>query len=280
MKGEIEIRQTLFDTEEELQQLVDLQNEVYCERNLVFTVDSFKRWYIENPFGRVLSFNAFDGDKMVAHYACIPTKLVFGDSVVDGIHSMATVTHPDYRGKGLFKTLAKLTYDYAKEQGYKFVIGVANANSFPGFIKYFDFKFISQLDVKMGWGTKIYPKRDDMVRKYWDKDAFDWRLGLCRADYNLHGHSLLGPYNSFVQTYMGYYPDPFLKMTNVIDKHWGFRPKLYVGLGAKFKSLYFTVPKFIKHSPFNLIFLDLTDGELPEVTKDNIFFQLFDFDVA
>lgn len=280
MRCELDIRQTRFDTEEELQQLVDLQNEVYRERNLIFTVDTFKRWYIENPFGRVLSFNAFDGDKMVAHYACIPTKLVFGNSVVDGIHSMATVTHPDYRGKGLFKTLAKLTYDYAKEQGCKFVIGVANANSFPGFIKYFDFKFISQLDVKMGLGTKIYPKREDMVRKYWDKDSFDWRLGLCRADYSLHGNSLLGPYNSFVQTYMGYYPDLFLKMTNVIDKRWGFRPKLYVGFGAKFKSLYFKVPKFIKHSPFNLIFLDLTDGELPEVTKDNIFFQLFDFDVA
>ncbi len=280
MKGEIEIHQTKFDTEEELQQLVDLQNEVYCERNLVFTVDSFKRWYIENPFGRVLSFNAFDGDKMVAHYACIPTKLVFGDSVVDGIHSMATVTHPDYRGKGLFKTLAKLTYDYAKEQGYKFVIGVANANSFPGFIKYFDFKFISQLDVKMGWGTKIYPKRDDMIRKYWDKDAFDWRLNCCRANYSQHEDCLLGQYNSFVQTFMGSYSESFLKKTNAQDNHWGFRPKLYVGLGAKFNSLYLTVPKFIKRSPFNLIFLDLTEGRLPQVTKDNIFFQLFDFDVA
>ena len=40
------------------------------------------------------------------------------------------------------------------------------------------------------------------------------------------------------------------------------------------------VPKFIRPSPFNLIFMDLTEGKLPKVTKENIFFQLFDFDVA
>lgn len=280
MSGELEIRQTRFDTEEELQQLVDLQNEVYRERNLNFTVDSFKKWYIDNPCGRVLSFNAFDGDKMVAHYACIPTRMVFGESVLDGIHSMATVTHPDYRGRGLFKTLAKLTYDYAKEKGYKYVIGVANANSFPGFIKYFDFKFIAQLEVKIGFGTNISPKKDGMIRKYWDKESFDWRLNCCKANYCRQGQSLLGQYNSLVQTYMGSYSEAFLKDTNAQDKRWGFRPRLYVGIGAQFKSMYFIMPKFIKHSPFNLIFLDLTDGLLPKVTKDNIFFQLFDFDVA
>ena len=163
MSRELEMRQTRFDTKEELQQLVDLQNEVYRERNLNFTVDFFKQWYIANPYGRVLSFNAFDGDKMVAHYACIPTKMILGDSVVEGLHSMATVTHPNYRGKGLFKTLAKLTYDYAKENGYKFVVGVANANSFPGFIKYLGFKFIARLDVKVGFGTNIFPKRIGII---------------------------------------------------------------------------------------------------------------------
>ena len=56
---------------------------------------------------------------------------------------------------------------------------------------------------------------------------------------------------------------------------------LYVGLGLEHKSgLYFNMPKFIKHSPFNLIFKDMSDGELPTINKDNIFFQLIDYDVA
>ena len=63
-------------------------------------------------------------------------------------------------------------------------------------------------------------------------------------------------------------------------KKTSIKPKLYVGLGAKFKGIYLKVPRWVKHSPFNLIFLDLTDGTLPKITKDNVFFQLFDFDVA
>lgn len=280
MNGNLDIRQSKFEADYELEQLVELQNEVYRERGIHFTVESFKQWYMANPCGRVLSFNAFDGDKMVAHYACIPTKMLFGGEIVVGIHSMATVTHPNYRGRGLFKTLAKLTYDYAKECGYKFVIGVANANSFPGFVKYFDFQFIARLDVKMGLGTGIVPENPDLICKYWDKDIFDWRLNCCKANYSLKGDSVLGKYNALVNTYMGTFSEDLLKLTSAQDKHWGFRPKLYVGIGAKFNSPYFKVPKFIKHSPFNLIFLDLTGGELPPVTKDNIFFQLFDFDVA
>ena len=132
----------------------------------------------------------------------------------------------------------------------------------------------------MGFGTKIHIDDNKTFKVYWDKEAFNWRLNTCAANYSRKGESIIGQYNSMVQTYMGSYNKNFLDSSNAQDKHWGFRPKLYVGKGAKFKSLYLTIPKFIKRSPFNLIFLDLTDGKLPQITKDNIFFQLFDFDVA
>jgi hypothetical protein len=51
-------------------------------------------------------------------------------------------------------------------------------------------------------------------------------------------------------------------------------------LGAKLPWSYWNVPRFIKHSPFNLVFRDLTDGKLPVMTKENVFYQLIDFDVA
>ncbi len=277
MEQGISIRQSLFDTNEELLQLVELQNEVYRERGLLFTVDSFKKWYLDNPLGHVLSFNAFDGDKMVAHYACIPTKMIFEGTIVTGLHSMATVTHPDYRGKGLFTTLAKQTIKLARELDYKYIIGVANANSFHAVSNCLGFSSITKLDVKIGFGTEISQKEDGMTRKYWDNDLFSWRLGCGEHEYTRKGKSLIGRYNMFVQTFIGTFDDELLRNTS--EKS-AFLPKLYVGTGAKFGSCYFDVPKFIKHSPFNLIFLDLTDGELPKITKDNIFFQLFDFDVA
>lgn len=277
---EYTIKQLYFDdVDVSLQKVVDLQNIVY-EGKHTFSVKGFKQWYLNNPMGKAISFNAFYGEELVAHYACIPYKMEIGGRVVTGLFDMATVTHPDHRGKGLFKKLAKTTYDYAKENGFEFVLGVANANSFPGYMKYFPFTYVGKLDVKMGLGTRIECNGNKLFRVYWDKDSFNWRLKCDTANYSRKGHSLLGKYNAIVQTYMGSYSDSLLENTDAKDKHWGGKPKLYVGMGAKFKSLYMGVPKFIKRSPFNLIFLDLTGGELPQVTKDNIFFQLFDFDVA
>lgn len=267
------------DGDVSLQKIADLQNKVY-EGSHTFKVKGFRQWYLNNPAGKVISFNAFYGEELVAHYACIPYKMEIEGRVVMGLFDMATVTHPDHRGKGLFKKLAQTTYDYAKKNGFEFVLGVANANSFPGYMKYFPFTFVGQLEVKMGLGTKIDSDGDKTFKVYRDSEIVNWRLEACKANYSRKNNALVGRYNSFVQTYMGSYSDTLLDSTNAQDKHWGFRPKLYVGMGAKFKSLYLTVPKFIKRSPFNLIFLDLTDGKLPKMTKDNVFFQLFDFDVA
>lgn len=280
MNNGLSIRKSDFDTTFELQQLVELQNEVYKERGIVFSREDFKRWYIDNPFGKAISFNAFDGDCMAAHYVCIPTKMNIEGRVVDGIKSMATVTHPNYRGKGLFKTLAKMTYDCARDMGYEFVIGVANANSFPGFMKYFPFVFVSQLEVKIGFGTHIEQDGEKTYSSYWDADALNWRTKCGGANYCRGNNAIIGKYNNVVQTYMGGFPDSLLSATEIEKKGSPLIPKLYVGLGAKFNSHYFTVPKFVKHSPFNLIFQDLTDGKLPPITKDNTFFQLIDFDVA
>lgn len=274
------IKQLLFDDGDiSLQKVVDLQNIVY-EYKHTFSVAGFRRWYLKNPMGPVVSFNAFYEDELVAHYACVPYKMIINGRVVLGLFDMATVTHPNHRGKGLFKKLAQTTYDYAKQNGFEFVLGVANANSFPGYMKYFPFTFVGQLEVKAGVGTGAINNIQKGFRVFWDVDSFNWRLKNCRANYFQNGNTLLGRYNTFIDTLMGVYPKSFLSSTNAREKHSVFKPKLYVGIGAKLKGLFITVPRFIKHSPFNLIFLDLTDGKLPAVTKDNILFQLFDFDVA
>lgn len=262
-----------------LQKIADLQNIVY-EGKHTFKIDGIRQRYLNNPMGKVISFNAFYGEELVAHYACVPYKMKIDGRVALGLFDIATATHPNHRGKGLFKTLAKTTFEYAKKQGYEFILGVANANSFPGYMKHFPFTFVGHLEVRFGWGTNIMPDGDKRFSIFWDADAFNWRLKCCKANYSRDKDCAIGKYNSYVQTFMGKYVDSFLDSTALTNKGWGKKPKLYVGMGAKFKSLYFKVPKFIKRSPFNLIFLDLTDGKLPVPNKDNFYFQLFDLDVA
>lgn len=267
------------DGDTSLKKIVDLQNVVY-EGKHSFSIRGFRQRYLNNPMGKVVSFNAFYKDEIVAHYACIPYKMKIDGQIVLGLLDIATVTHPDHRGKGLFKTLAQRTFQYAKENGFEFVLGVANANSFPGYMKHFPFTFVGQLDVRLGWGTNVIPNGEKQFSIYWDTDAFDWRLKCNRANYSREKDCAIGKYNSLVHTFMGKFEASFLDGTKLTCKGWGKRPKLFVGMGAKFNSLYLTVPKFIKRSPFNLIFLDLTEGMLPIPNKDNFYFQLFDLDVC
>ena len=109
------------DGDVSFQKIVDLQNVVY-EGKHKFRIESFRERYLNNPMGKVISFNAFYNDEIVAHYACVPYKMKINGRIVLGLFDIATATHPDHRGKGLFKTLAKTTFQYAKENGFEFVL--------------------------------------------------------------------------------------------------------------------------------------------------------------
>lgn len=286
MDQEYRIERMDFSNPEDMQKLVDLQNAVY-EGKHVFTSEGFKYWYLDNPNGRVVSFNALYGDVIAAHYALVPLKMKIEGRVVLGLLSMATVTHPNHRGKGLFKTLAKTTYEYAAQNGFEFVIGVANANSYPGFIKYFDFQDVGMLDVLVGCSNKISPKGDKVFSVFWDDSSLKWRAG--REGYSKDSTTLYGTKEvwkfkkaPFIKTFLGKKDRKQLEGLPIVSVNKLLRPlNLYVGLGSNAKDIgYYELPKFVKHSPFHLIFMDLTGGNLPKMTKDNVFFQLMDFDVA
>ena len=286
MVFEYKIEKLDFSIDSDMDKLVELQNIVYRGKHC-FTSSSFKYWYLDNPNGHVISYNALYGDIIAAHYALIPINIDVLDKTVKGLLSMATVTHPDHRGQGLFKTLAKASYDYAKNNGFKFVIGVANADSFPGFIKYFDFDIVGQLEVLVGFSNNIKQKGDKLFKVHWDDDSLKWRsnrTGYTKDESTLYGTKGFWKFNDCpgVKTFLGKVDSCVLREIPIKIVNQFIRPlNLYVGLGSNAKDIgYIDVPKFFKRSPFNLIFMDLTGGSLPKMTKDNIFFQLMDFDVA
>ena len=144
--GNIMFRQMYFDNDKDLQQLVNLQNEVYKVRGIRFNKEEFILWYVDNPAGKVISFNAFDGDKMIAHQCFVPCSMKVGDRVVKSIRSMNVVTLPEYRGRGLFSKMTNMAIDFAIEQGFELAYAITNANSYPMFMKYADFTFVTRLD--------------------------------------------------------------------------------------------------------------------------------------
>lgn len=285
--GGYSIERLDFSDCSDMQRLIKLQNAVY-KGIRTFTEEPFKNWYLNNPNGKVISYNALFNEEIAAHYAIIPIKMEIEGRVAAGALSMATVTHPNHQGKGLFKRLAKMTYETAKNEGCEYVIGVANANSFPGFIKHLGFYEVGQLDVLFGYKDGIKPSSKKLFYYHYWKDYVLWRLNdsnkYCLRNDGVYGYYPLWKLSKcpFLYTYMGTLPTEMSSQLNLSNSNKLFRPlNLYVGLGSNAKELgYHKVPSFIKHSPFHLIFLDLTQGGLPKMTKDNVFFQLMDFDVV
>jgi GNAT superfamily N-acetyltransferase len=143
---------------------------------------SYLKWlYVDNPDGVVVGFDAFDNGRLAAHYACIPVKLNLFGQLCKGLLSLNTATHPSYQGKGLFTKLASKTYDFAFENGFEGVYGVANANSTPGFTKKLGFTLVSPLEARVGVGSLAeidWLKVTDSAqfRRIWDAECMRWRL--------------------------------------------------------------------------------------------------------
>lgn len=84
-----------------------------------------------------LGFIALDkkSGRAAAYYGVIPLVAQYNGQRILCAQSGDTMTHPEYRGKGLFIALAKETYSLCKAEGVHFVFGFPNKNSYPGFIR-------------------------------------------------------------------------------------------------------------------------------------------------
>lgn len=263
--------------ESSLREILRLLHLVFNNRIDKFSFEYLKWQYADNPVGPIVGFNAFLGDLLAAHYVTMPIYMNVDGKKTLGVLSLNTATHPEHRGKRLFTILAEKTYEYAAENGYKFVIGVANANSTHGFIKHLGFKLVGPLNFKVGVGQNLYQRKGFTFTSCWDKETIEWRLKNPSMEYYKNGEMIVSPIKPGFKKLV-YHDQSGLVSLNKLR----CRPfNLYIGFGADLsKGIYCGIPKFIDHSPFNLIFRDLTGGALPEVTKDNILFELIDFDVA
>ena len=128
--------------------------------------ESYLDWlYFKNPLGDVVGFDAMDGNTLAAHYACVPTKI--GGKL--GLLSLNTATHPNYRSKGLYQKLAKLTYEHWSTK-FDFVVGVANSQSAAAFVNRLGFTDLGRLNLRYG-----DLRRPFSGTRTWTKADIDWR---------------------------------------------------------------------------------------------------------
>jgi len=101
--------------------------------------DGYWEWrFRDGPAGAGLIELSWDGDVLAAHYAVTPVAMrIEGENWLTGL-SGTTMTHPAYRGRGLFPVLARTTYSRMAAAGMALVWAFPNTPSHRGFVRDLD----------------------------------------------------------------------------------------------------------------------------------------------
>lgn len=129
MYVDINCKKSLWEKEKEISQL-------FLESfGRTLSIDEWRWFYIDNPIGDPYVTLFYENQKLLGHYAVLPTLLNYRGKSFVAYRSMTTMVHPDGRGKGLFTEMAKRVYSTLKADNASLVYGFPNANSAPGFIR-------------------------------------------------------------------------------------------------------------------------------------------------
>jgi hypothetical protein len=101
----------------------------------------FWRWkHEENPFGKSPYWVATAGGRLVGLRVFMRWRWRSASGDAEAVRAVDTATHPDYQGRGIFRTLTLLGVDELSRRGIAFVFNTPNDKSRPGYLK-------------MGWST-------------------------------------------------------------------------------------------------------------------------------
>jgi GNAT superfamily N-acetyltransferase len=236
--------------------------------------------YRDNPAGPVVGHDAFENGALVAHYVTVPLRANIDGTSVRGLLSLNTATAPEAQGKGLFTKLARLTYERAKDLGFAFVIGVANANSTPGFTQKLGFQLVAPL--KAGFflaPPRSLRPRDGRLLLEHSAEWLAWRISNPATKYVVRrsGEACVVLAKTDV---------PGVRCAAYLDRSCApsaqrhtIGPAMFLGLDPRLTfgaPRWLEIPARLRPSPLNLIYLPL-NTELRSISPD-ICFNFLDFD--
>ena len=259
--------------------------------NAAFETDAFTpeglAWrYRDNPAGRVVGADAWDGERLAAHYVTCPLEARIEGRTVKGLLSLNTATHPDYQGRGLFTTLAEHAFAQGADAGYSFVIGVANANSTPGFLKKLAFQHVGRLQA--GVLARLPNRFSEATVQYqglWRQDLLTWRLSNPAGRYVAARRGELvavwaKTHLPFVRC-AAFLPDERQALAATVSGAPPMAASLFLGLEPRMplgRQGFLPVPERLRPSPLNLIWRAL-DTTVPQTLDPQaVALNVLDFD--
>lgn len=168
--------------------------------------------YEQSPFGPVIQSNLDDDRGRAGHYALVPITFARDGQDFPAALSLNTAVHERARGGGVFVELGAQTVQQAAALGIESVVGVANANSTPGFVRRLGFELLTALPANVmlplpgagagitsrtvGPGTSgigLGPEAASLLAvpehgeaRRWTAETLAWRLRRPGASYAIH----------------------------------------------------------------------------------------------
>lgn len=120
---------------------LELFNDCFGRNDARRATASLEWQYLRNPTGELFVDLAQPAteERIAAIYASLPVFLRVQGTPRLALQSLDTLTDADFRGRGLFVSLAKRVFERATQSGAALIYGFPNKNSAPGFFK------------KLGW---------------------------------------------------------------------------------------------------------------------------------
>ncbi|MFL5295198.1 MAG: GNAT family N-acetyltransferase [Phenylobacterium sp.] len=259
-----------------------LLNAVFQTRK--FSPEAIAWRYRDNPAGQVVGADAWDGERLAAHYVTCPLEARIDGEVVRGLLSLNTATHPDYQGRGLFTRLAETAYAAGTDAGYRFVIGVANANSTPGFLKKLGFQHVDRLHAGvLARLPRRFADADVQFQGHWREELLAWRLA------NPEGRYAVARYKGLIGVWARTQA-PFVACAAFLRDEGqelaGARgaplaASLFIGLEPRIRlgeQMFLPVPERLRPSPLNFIWRPLGAGVPPVLRPEAAALNFLDFD--
>lgn len=269
--------------------------------------------YRENPDGNEIATDELSNGHCRGHYAVIPQNWSDGSRMARLALSLNTAIGEEFRGKGLFVILAEETYRRAAAKGIVGIVGVANANSTPGFLRRLNFSLVGSMPVRIGlvWpfgrrahiheATQAFLNSPQMaslcaslvVRDWqvaWNLERLRWRLSAPSISYHIHiAPDCIGITRRILHAGL-----PFVALLKLLPRGeaaqidvtpilraaaLAYRTPFFLYAGwndaARFRGV--PIPKRLKPSPLNLIYRQLLPGS-PPLFSEKRHLEFLDFD--
>lgn len=176
ISGDVEIERF---SEQDIERLVALTAASFGRRE---TTEYYRWKYVENPEGPVTAYVARARDtSLAAFYGVIPEAYYVRGRRVRMHQSCDTMTHPDFRRRGLFERLATRTYDDLASRDEDLVKGFAGEMSVSGFVKKLGWQLIERIKPRfmVRWQmslVSLWHRSPDLLFRVVENDGLSERL--------------------------------------------------------------------------------------------------------